>query len=206
MMRFRLMLLLAGGLLVLATWSYPLWRPFLVDDVVNEAFPGLSVALFDEFSRLPEAEQDSYRRMARQDPVRALAMLEAALRVSAPVQEAQHPSADLLAQGSFVRLDPLHWAQGNAIIYALADDSTVLRLENFRAANGPDLRVMLSANPAPRNPVSLNEGGLALDLGRLKGNVGNQNYGIPAGIDPRLYNSVVIYCRRFNVVFSTATL
>ena len=65
---------------------------------------------------------------------------------------------------------------------------------------------MLSASPAPRDPAALNEGGVALDLGRLKGNVGNQNYAIPTGIDPALYNSVVIYCRRFNVVFSTATL
>lgn len=205
-MRFRLVLLLAGALLVAATWGYPLWRPLLVDDVVNEAFPGMSRELFDEFRRLGAAEQDSYRQMAREDPVRALAMFEAALQTNVPVEEAQQATASLLAQGSFVRLDPLHWARGNALIYALPDDSTVLRLENFRAANGPDLRVMLSANPAPRNPTSLNEGSLALDLGRLKGNVGNQNYGIPAGIDPRLYNSVVIYCRRFNVVFSTATL
>ena len=145
-------------------------------------------------------------QLAREDPAMAQAMVEAALQAPALVEEARQAAATQLARGSFVRLDPLHWAQGNAVLYALADGSRLLRLEDFRAANGPDLRVMLSASPAPRTPLALNEGGLALDLGQLKGNVGNQNYVIPAGIDPNRYNSVVIYCRRFNVIFSTATL
>jgi hypothetical protein len=45
-----------------------------------------------------------------------------------------------------------------------------------------------------------------VELGQLKGNVGNQNYEIPAEIDLSLYQSVVIYCLPFQVVFSTATL
>lgn len=205
-MRLRLMAIAAGALLVLATWSYPLWRPLLVDDLVNEAFPGLGAELLDDFRRLDENARDAWLQLAREDPVMALAMLEAALQSPAPVEEARQAVASLLAQGDFVRIDNLHWAQGRALIHSLAQGGHLLRLENFRAANGPDLRVMLSASPAPRDPVTLNEGGLALDLGRLKGNAGNQNYAVPAGIDPALYNSVVIFCRRFNVVFSTATL
>ncbi len=205
-MRFRLLLVLAGALLVAATWSFPLWRPLLVDDVVNEAFPGLEQTLQDDFRQLSVSEQNDYLQMAREEPAMALAMVEAALQAPALVEEAQQTAATRLAQGSFVNIDRIHWAQGNAVIYDLGEGNHLLRLENFRAANGPDLRVMLSASPAPRSPATLNEGGLALDLGRLKGNVGNQNYEIPAGLDPGLYNSVVIYCRRFNVVFSTATL
>lgn len=48
--------------------------------------------------------------------------------------------------------------------------------------------------------------GQFLDLGELKGNVGSQNYEIPAGTDLSIYNSVVIYCQPFHVVFATATL
>ena len=205
-MRFRLMLVLTGAMLVTATWSYPLWRPLLVDDVVNEAFPGLEGALRDEFRLLSAAEQNGFLQMAREDPTMALAMVQAALQAPALVEEAQQSVATRYSQGSFVRIDPLHWAQGSAVIYTLGEGKHLLRLENFRSANGPDLRVMLSASLAPRSPTALNEGGLALDLGRLKGNVGDQNYEIPAGLDPGLYNSVVIYCRRFNIIFSTATL
>ena len=45
-----------------------------------------------------------------------------------------------------------------------------------------------------------------LDLGELKGNRGNQNYPIPAGVNISTFNSVVIYCKPFAVVFSVATL
>jgi hypothetical protein len=45
-----------------------------------------------------------------------------------------------------------------------------------------------------------------IDLGFLKGNIGDQNYDLPAGVDLSQYNSVVIYCLPFHVVFSTATL
>jgi hypothetical protein len=45
-----------------------------------------------------------------------------------------------------------------------------------------------------------------LDLGSLKGNLGNQNYDIPAGTDINQFKSVVIYCLPFHVVFSTADL
>ena len=205
-MRFRLLLVLTGALLVAATWSYPLWRPLLVDDVVNETFPGLDASLQDDFRLLGAAEQESYLQLAREDADMARALVEAALQTPVVVEEAQQAATSELARGSFVRIDPLHWARGNATIYRLADARNVLRLQDFQAANGPDLRVMLSASPAPGSPAALNEGGLALDLGRLKGNVGNQNYEIPAGLDLSRYNSVVIFCRRFNIIFSTATL
>ena len=45
-----------------------------------------------------------------------------------------------------------------------------------------------------------------VDLGELKGNRGNQNYPIPAGVDIGIQQSVVIYCVPFSVVFSVAML
>ncbi|MDH3600540.1 MAG: DM13 domain-containing protein [Candidatus Tectomicrobia bacterium] len=45
-----------------------------------------------------------------------------------------------------------------------------------------------------------------MDLGSLKGNIGSQNYPIPAETDIVPFKSVVIYCMPFHVVFSTATL
>ena len=69
LMRFRLMLVLAGAMLVAATWSYPFWRPLLVDDVVNEAFPGLQGALQDDFRLLSAAEQNGFPANGARGPV-----------------------------------------------------------------------------------------------------------------------------------------
>ena len=45
-----------------------------------------------------------------------------------------------------------------------------------------------------------------VDLGDLKGNVGSQNYEIPAGLDLDHYSMVAIRCVRFSVVFCVAEL
>lgn len=71
--------------------------------------------------------------------------------------------------------------------------------------NGPDLYVYLSGHPMPRSSAQLHEQG-AFEVARLKGNVGDQNYALPADLDLSTYRSVVIYCKRFGVVFSTAEL
>ncbi|HYU20661.1 MAG TPA: DM13 domain-containing protein, partial [Chloroflexota bacterium] len=62
-----------------------------------------------------------------------------------------------------------------------------------------------SGHPAPRDSRQLHEGG-AFEIARLKGNVGDQNYELPADLDLSAVKSVVIYCRQFSVVFSTAEL
>ena len=79
----------------------------------------------------------------------------------------------------------------------------MLRLEDFRVTNGPDLHVLLVPNADPQGRDDV-EG--YLGLGKLKGNMGNQNYFLPDGEDGSGYGSVVIYCRPFQVVFSVATL
>jgi len=45
-----------------------------------------------------------------------------------------------------------------------------------------------------------------VDLGTLKGNVGNQNYLIPADVDLDRYSTAVVWCRRFEVGFAAAVL
>lgn len=110
-----------------------------------------------------------------------------------------------LTSGSFTQLDALHGAMGNATIYRLPDGQLLLRLENFDAQNGPDLRVGLSGHAMPRSSAETHDNGY-IELAVLKANQGNQNYALPADLDLGAYKSVVIYCKAFNVVFSTATL
>ena len=100
--------------------------------------------------------------------------------------------------GAFVGAgDGFHNAEGKARVVQLADGNNILRLENFKATNGPDLYVYLSTGKMPTDFIS---------LGRLKGNMGNQNYEIPAGTDLTKYNTVLIWCHAFSVLFGSAHL
>jgi hypothetical protein len=118
-------------------------------------------------------------------------------------QAATAPQA--LLSGDFTRVDPVHAADGTATIYRLPDGSRVLRLEGFKVTNGPDLFVSLSGHPMPRNRVEVHDRGY-LEIQALKANEGDQNYELPADLNLDEFKAVVIYCRAFSFVFSTAEL
>lgn len=101
-------------------------------------------------------------------------------------------------RGNFVDAgDGFHKAEGIAKVINLADGRTFLRLENLKTTNGPDLYVYLSVGKDASDIVN---------LGRLKGNIGNQNYEIPAGTDLSKYNTVLIWCKAFSTLFGSAKL
>jgi hypothetical protein len=106
-----------------------------------------------------------------------------------------------LATGTFVT--GAHDTSGSATIYSLDDGTRILRLENFSTSNGPKVHVILTDHPVTGNDV---EDDKSVDLGDLKGNTGNQNYAIPAGVDLAHVKAVAIYCERFKVNFGAATL
>lgn len=93
--------------------------------------------------------------------------------------------------------DGFHKVEGVAKVINLADGRTFLRLENLKATNGPDLYVYLSTGKDASDIVN---------LGRLKGNIGNQNYEIPSGTDLMKYNTVLIWCKAFSTLFGSAKL
>ena len=100
--------------------------------------------------------------------------------------------------GSFVGSgDGIHNAEGMAKVIPLQDGSNILRLENLRVTNGPDLYVYLATDQSASDFVS---------LGKLKANNGNQNYNIPSEIDLTKYDAVLIWCRPFYVLFGSAEL
>ena len=98
-----------------------------------------------------------------------------------------------IARGSFV--PKAHSGTGTAAVVDLADGGRRLTLTDFETDNGPDLRVQLH-----------NASGDAVDLGKLKGNIGNQQYDVPADTDVASYDRVVIWCRAFSVSFAEASL
>lgn len=133
-------------------------------------------------------------------------MMEAAAEVEESVEEAmmeamEEPQVVAVKVGEFEDGDPFHTGEGSATVYRLADGTHVVRFENFRVRNGPDLRVILT--PIGRDDV-LADG--YIELGELKGNIGNQNYFFPEGTDPDDYAAVIIFCWPFRVVFAEAVL
>ncbi|MEU4096476.1 DM13 domain-containing protein [Streptomyces sp. NPDC026673] len=97
-----------------------------------------------------------------------------------------------------------HPGSGTVRVLRLPDGSRVLRLEDLRVENGPDLRVRLTV-AGPRAPNG-DFGRDFADLGALKGNLGNQTYALPAGLRLDRYHAVVIWCRRFTYAFAAAPL
>jgi hypothetical protein len=102
--------------------------------------------------------------------------------------------ARAVASGAFRGL--AHETMGRATVMERSDGSRVLTLTGFRTDPGPDLRVYVV--PGDGSDVSN-----AVDLGRLKGNRGDQQYDVPDGVRA---GSVVIWCRAFSVAFGVAEL
>ena len=141
--------------------------------------------------------------MANQAAPTVAAMVDqpAAVATAAPV-----PAGPIaLTSGTFIAgSTPGDSAAGKATIYRLENGKPLLRLEDFSTTNGPDLFVVLSSSASPEQDGLKN--GAYLQLDALKGNVGNQNYELPADTELSQYKSVVIWCRTFNVVFGYAPL
>ncbi|MDQ3804213.1 MAG: DM13 domain-containing protein [Acidobacteriota bacterium] len=98
-----------------------------------------------------------------------------------------------------------HETRGAATVYQFPDGKKTLRLTDFHTSNGPDVQVYLVAADDAADNETVTRAGF-ITLGALKGNVGDQNYELPADIDLGKYRAVTIWCRRFGVNFATAPL
>jgi electron transfer DM13 len=98
-----------------------------------------------------------------------------------------------------------HETAGTATIHEYADGRRVLRLTGFHTSNGPDVQVLLVAAADAKDNETVTKNGFIRVAG-LKGNIGDQNYDLPAGVDLSKYRAVTIWCRRFGVNFGTAPL
>ncbi|CAM5264208.1 DM13 domain-containing protein [Streptomyces narbonensis] len=121
--------------------------------------------------------------------------------------EATAPAGPVtLAQGTFISHE--HETTGTVKVVRLADGSHTLRLEGLDTSNGPDLRVWLSDAPVKEGRAGWGvfDDGRYVNLAKLKGNKGDQNYALPADVDWSTYPSVSIWCDRFDVSFGAAAL
>jgi pentapeptide MXKDX repeat protein len=101
----------------------------------------------------------------------------------------------------------VHNTSGRATIYQEENGKLILRLTNFKTSNGPDVHVVLiAANDAGDDANFLKSNTERVELGKIKGNEGDQNYEIPTGTDLSKFQTVSIYCERFNANFGAAPL
>lgn len=199
MIRYALVGIGILAIIPIAWLAWWLLSPLFTTTEVYEEFPNAARAV------VPEG-------MSRADVETTMAL--AAISDSPAVEEAM-PSAlmesagsaqDLVkAAGNFRDADSFHKGSGNAIIYELSSGERILRIDEFMVTNGPDLRVLLANAPNPESHGDLDDAGY-VELGKLKGNVGAQNYDIPDSVSLPDVESVVIYCKPFRVVFTVATL
>lgn len=215
-MRFRLLVLGLGALLVIATFTFPYWYPLLLPTSDNVPFPELDSALWPAFEALPPERQADYLTLRSAGAAEALDMANTALQPDVVVPEEAQATPEVSAQvavrtGEFAGLTPNRSAEGTITIYELPDASRYLWLQDFRAIQGPDLRVYLST----RQTLDLEdleedeELGLSPDdifLDRLTYNVGSQRFDVPSEPNLTLYNSVILYSQRLSLVYAIADL
>ena len=177
-------LLLPLGLtyvLVAGTAGVLLGLPLITDDVVEE-----------DVVRVESTEASGDADAASGDAAQQDAGSESA-------QDTSTTGPTEIASGQFEAR--VHPGEGTATLIDTAEGSTVLTLTDFATDNGPDLLVYLVPADAPDGSID----GF-VDLGPLRGNIGDQQYEVPSDVDAGEGWRVVIWCRAFAVNFTEATL
>ena len=92
-----------------------------------------------------------------------------------------------IESGTFYTI--LHPTSGTATIYRMADGSHVLRFTNFKTSNGPDVHIYMVAADDAKDNATVEQAGF-VDLGSIKGNIGDQNYNLGPDVDLAKYRAV----------------
>lgn len=199
MIRYILIGIGIFAIIPIAWFAWWLLNPLWSDTEVSEDFPRAARAVVPEGMTQEEVEVQMGVAAAVETP----AVVEPMPAMTS--MSTEQVANSVKAAGSFQGADSFHQGEGSAVIYELAAGERILRFEDFRVTNGPDLRVLLANTPNPESHSDLADAGY-VELGKLKGNVGSQNYDIPDTLDLAEAQSVVIYCKPFRVVFSVARL
>ena len=182
--------------------------PLFINTEINEPLPPLSSESSIGFKKFMAMTEDEKINAAKNMTVEEKdTIMKMAAEQDTTINETMNTTMDIsqnreenknLIVGNFVGVnDGIHNAEGKAKILALSDGSQILRLEDFKSTNGPDVHLYLSTDKQASDFI---------DLGRLKANNGNQNYQIPINADFNKYKYVLIWCQPFSVLFGSAQL
>lgn len=104
-------------------------------------------------------------------------------------------SREVVSQANL--LPSAHDVRGLVKLIRESESGDYIRFEDFETVNGPDLYIYLATDISASDYV---------DLGRIKATKGNVNYDIPDGTDLEKYDTVLVWCDAFSVLFSYAEL
>lgn len=165
--------------------------PYFTESTIDEAIPtGAIIQSEMKNNEMLVPHEDTMMEDPR--------MEEEMMKDDTMMEEEMMETIPMSYAGAFVGVgDGVHDAQGDVYTIPLEDTSNVLRIENFKSTNGPDLYVYLSTDENASDFIN---------LGALKASSGNQNYEIPDDTDLSKYNKVLIWCKAFGVLFGSAEL
>jgi hypothetical protein len=200
--------------------------PLFISNTVNEPLPSSTTnQIVDKNASLQEYQK--FNSMNEQDRINAakemsqnqknvimvgaaqinktinenMALTDATINGQQNHQQQNNASSNTISKiktGYFIGAgDGFHNTEGLAKIIPLENERSILRLENFKSTNGPNVHIYLATNKSASDFI---------DLGRLKANNGNQNYDIPSGTNLTKYNMALIWCKDFSVLFGNAQL
>ena len=174
--------------------------PLFINTSIDEPLPDTSPKVgFEEFMKLSEDERATIGKDMTQEEkdniMKVFAQENSTINDEMTIPENQ--TNNMLAGNLIDAGDGFHMASGQVKVLQIPDETQILRFENLDVTNGPDLYVYLATDTTAKDFVS---------LGRLKGNMGNQNYPIPENTDFEKYNTVLIWCQAFSTLFGSSKL
>lgn len=187
--------LITGGILIAGALAWWFISPLFIDRFVNEELPASKKTSITHMAKtVSESKRDEF-----------ITTMNEVAKENKEMEQGMPNAKDgtvLISSGSLRAV--AHEGSGSVRVLRLEPyKDHIVRFENLDVLNGPDLHVYLSTG---LNIESKKDLAQFVDLGKLKGNQGNQNYVIPDNIDLSKYNSVVVYCKSFDVVFAAANL
>ena len=207
--RRNLKVLLPVTIVALAAVAYLAFGVFgvhtlFIDDKVDEDGPVFASGAAAPTETLPEVVETAPSATEPPTATDVPAATDAPVVTEAPATTAApEPQIVTLVEGSFIPRGR-YSGEGQALVLNDGSEQRFLRFENFSTDNGPDLRVYLSASDANADGGTFDDD--FVDLGVLKGNIGDQNYEIPVDVDLSVYDTVVVWCVRFSTPFTAADL
>jgi len=123
--------------------------------------------------------------------------------IEPPLPAMTAPGAAAVSTGTFYDIGQK--GHGQVTIYRLADGAHALRLDAFYVTPNSELEIRLSARSAPHSDGDVT-GAQVATVASLPTTAGSMNFTVPRGVDPTRFQSIVIWCRTVQTVYSGATL
>lgn len=101
--------------------------------------------------------------------------------------------------------DPVHWGKGKVAVYEHGNDHEIFLDEDFEVGPGPAYHVYLSSAADVISNEQF-ENATNYDLGKLKSFRSSQVYQAPSNFESTQIKSVVIWCKTFSQLITSATL